>query len=193
MYRTKISLKSTQWLIFGKLRTLLDNTCIEKLVHAFISSRLDYCNSILYGCPSYEIQKLQSVQNAAARLITHSKKYDHINPILKELHWLPVQERIIFKNLLLVKKILSNEAPLYLSDFVEFYVPGRTNLRSTKSNVLILKRKDTKTTCKNYGWRDFRVFAPFLWNDLPVFIRQTESIDNFKKRLKTYLFVRHFR
>ena len=71
------------------------------------------------------------------------------------------------------------EAPLYLSDFVEFYVPGRTNLRSTKSNALILKRKDTKTTCKNYGWRDFRVFAPFLWNDLPVFIRQTESIDNF--------------
>ena len=166
---------------------------LSVLVHAFISSRLDYCNSILYGCPSYEIQKLQSVQNAAARLITHSKKYDHINPILKELHWLPVQERIIFKNLLLVKKILSNEAPLYLSDFVEFYVPGRTNLRSTKSNVLILKRKDIKTTCKNYGWRDFRVFAPFLWNDLPVFIRQTESIDNFKKRLKTYLFVRHFR
>ena len=59
----------------------------------------------VYGCPSYEIHKLQSVQNAAARLITHSKKYDHINPILKELHWLPVQERIIFKNLLLVKKI----------------------------------------------------------------------------------------
>ena len=110
----------------GKLRT-------EKLVHAFISSRLDDCNSILYGCPSYEIQKLQSVQNAAARLITQSKKYDHITPILKELHWLPVEERIIFKNLLLVKKILSNEAPLYLSDFVELYVPGRTNLRSTKS------------------------------------------------------------
>ena len=92
---------------------------------------------ILCGCPSYEIQKLQSVQNATARLITHGKKYDHITPILKELHWLPVEERIIFKNLLLVKKNLSNEAPLYLSDFVEFYVPGRTSLRSTKSNVLI--------------------------------------------------------
>ena len=99
---------------------------------------------------------------------------------------------IIFKNLLLVKKILSNEAPVYLSDLVEFYVPGRTNLRSTKSNVLILKRKDIKTTCKNYGWQYFRVFAPFLWNGLPVFIRQTESIANFKKCLKT-LFVRHFR
>ena len=64
-------------------------------------------------------------------------------------------------NILLVKKIVSNEAPLYLSDFVEFYVPGRTNLRSIKPNVLILKRKDTKTTCKNFGWRDFRLFAPF--------------------------------
>ena len=75
---------------------------------------------------------------------------------------------------------------------LNFYVPGRTNLRSTKSNVLILKRKNTRTICKNYGWRDFRVFAPFLCNDLPVFIKQTESIDTFKKRLKTYLFVKHF-
>ena len=88
---------------------------------------------------------MESVQNATARLITHSKKHDHITPIFKELHsWLPVEERIIFKNLLLVKKVLSNEAPLYLSDFVEFYVPGRTNFRSTKSNVLILKRKDVR-------------------------------------------------
>ena len=141
-------------------KPLLDNACIEKLVHAFICSRLDYCNSISYGCPSYENQKLRSVQSAAARLITHSKKYDHIT----------------LKNLLLVKKILSNEGPLYLSDFVEFYVPGRTNLRSIKSNVIILKRTNTKTTFKNYGWRYFIVFAPFLWNILPVTIRQTESI-----------------
>ena len=81
----------------GKLRTLSDNACFEKLVqHTFISLRLDYCNSNLYGWPSYEIQILQSVQNAAARLITHSKKYDHITPILKELHWLPVEEKIYF-------------------------------------------------------------------------------------------------
>ena len=87
---------------------------------------------------------MQSVQNAATRLITHCKKYDHITPILKELHWLHVEENIIFKNLLIVKKSLSNEAPLYLSYFVEIYIPGRTNLRSTKSNLLILRRTDTK-------------------------------------------------
>ena len=86
-------------------------------------------------------------------------------PFLRNYTGFLFKKELFLKNLLLVKKFLSNEAPLYLSDFVEFYVPGRTNLRSTKSNVLILKRKDTKTTCKNYGWRDFRVFAPFLWND----------------------------
>ena len=93
---------------------ILDNTCIEKLVHVFIYlySRLAYFNSILYGCPSYEIQ------------------YHHISLILKEVHWLSVEERIIFKNLLLAKKIVSNEAVLYLSDLIVIYVPGSTNLRS---------------------------------------------------------------
>ena len=105
-------------------------------------------------------------------------------PFLRNFTGFLLRKELFLKNLLLVKKILSNEAPLYVSDFVEFYVPGRTNLISTKSDVLILKRKDTKTTCKNYGWRDFRVFAPFLWNDLPVFIRKTESIVNFLKTFK---------
>ena len=73
-------------------------------------------------------------------------------PFLRNYTGLLLKKELFLKNLLLVKKIVSNEAPLYLSDFVEFYVPGRTNLRSTKSNVLILKRKDKKTTCKNYGW-----------------------------------------
>ena len=63
-----------------RIGNLLDNACI----HTYISSRLDYCNCISYDCPSYENQKLQSVQNAAARLVSHSKKYDHITPILKE-------------------------------------------------------------------------------------------------------------
>ena len=89
---------------------ILDNTCIEKLVHVFIFlySRLVYFNSILYGCPSYEIQ------------------YRHITLILKEVHWLLA--------------IVSNEAVLYLSDLIVIYVPGSTNLRSTKSDVLILKK-----------------------------------------------------
>ncbi len=61
----------------------------EKLVHAFMTSRLDYCNALLGGCPAFSINKL-IVQNAAARVLTRSRKYDHITPVLQSLHWLPI-------------------------------------------------------------------------------------------------------
>ncbi len=73
----------------------------EKLVHAFMTSRLDYCNALLGGCPASSINKLQIVQNAAARVLTRSRKYDHITPILQSLHWLPIKFRISYKILLL--------------------------------------------------------------------------------------------
>ena len=69
----------------------------ERVVHAFISSKLDYCNGLFYGLPSSEIQKLQRQQNAAARLITRTQKFDHITPVLINLHWLPIEHRVIFK------------------------------------------------------------------------------------------------
>ena len=85
----------------SRIRKFLSKKTTEILVHAFVSSKLDQCNSLLYNVPKCTLKKLQSVQNAAARLITCSKKYDHITPILKELHWLPVSERIKFKIMLL--------------------------------------------------------------------------------------------
>ena len=79
---------------------------VEILDHAFVSSKLDYCNSLLYNIPKYALNKLQFVQSAAARLITCSRKYGHITPILIDLHWLPIAERIKFKILLLTFKAL---------------------------------------------------------------------------------------
>ncbi len=70
-----------------KLRNMLPVSDAEKLVHAFMTSRLDYCNALLAGCPASSINKLQIVQNAAARVFTRSRKYDHITPILQSLHW----------------------------------------------------------------------------------------------------------
>ena len=90
----------------ARIRKHLIVQAIKTIVHSLISPRLDYCNSVLAGLPDCEITKLQSVQNAAAKLITLSRKFDHVTPILRELHWLPVHQHILFKVLVLVYKAL---------------------------------------------------------------------------------------
>ncbi|KAF7705582.1 hypothetical protein HF521_020868, partial [Silurus meridionalis] len=117
----------------------------EKLVHAFMTSRIDYCNALLVGCPSSLINKLQLVQNAAARILTRSRKYDHITPILSSLHWLPVKFRIDFKLLLLTYKALNGLAPMYFSSLLTRYNLPRS-LRSQNSGLLVVPRiaKSTK-------------------------------------------------
>ncbi|KAL9954606.1 hypothetical protein ACROYT_G042170 [Oculina patagonica] len=98
------------------IRKYLSRESTERLVHAFITSRLDYCNSLLYGAPEHQIKKLQRVMNASARLVYRAPKYCHITPLLRELHWLPVRFRIDFKILLITFKILHGVAPSYLKD-----------------------------------------------------------------------------
>ncbi len=93
----------------------------EKLVHAFMTSRLDYCNALLGGCPASSINKLQIVQNAVARVLTRSRKYDHITPILQSLHWLAIKFRISYKILLLTYKALNDLAPAYLTNLLSRY------------------------------------------------------------------------
>jgi len=89
---------------------------LQRLVQAFISSRLDYCNSVLYGVTDNLLQRLQSIQNATARLITRTGRREHISPVQHELHWLPVRRRVDFKLATLMFKSLHGCAPLYLSD-----------------------------------------------------------------------------
>ena len=86
------------------IRKYLSSTTTEILVHAFVSSKLDYCNSLLYGLPNYQVKKLQHVQNTTARLISLSRKHEYITPILLNLHWLPKHYRIVFKILLITYK-----------------------------------------------------------------------------------------
>ena len=80
--------------------------------------RIDSCNSLLYGLPDLQISKLQRIQNSAARLVTRSRTYDHVTPILPNLHWLPIRSRIDFKILLLTYQRLHGTAPAYLQDLV---------------------------------------------------------------------------
>ena len=85
------------------------------VVHAFVTSRIDYCNSLLYGISDYNINPLQRIQNSAAGIVTNTRKYDHITPILQKLHWLPVRQRIHFK-ILLTYKAINDMAPEYLCE-----------------------------------------------------------------------------
>ena len=152
-------------------------------IHAFISSRLDYCNSLYVGIDQSSLRRLQLVQNAAARLLTNTKKREHITPVLVSLHWLPVHFRVNFKVLLFVFKSLHGLAPPYLAELVEPYIPARA-LRSADMSLLRVRR----TNLRSRGDRAFAAAAPKLWNDLPFPIRNAQSIGAFKSLLKTHLF-----
>ena len=101
-----------------KIRKFLSRETTQILVNALVTSRLDYCNSILYGLPATELYKLQRVQNSAARLICNVGRFDHISPSLKMLHWLPIEFRIQFKILLITFKAIHGLAPAYLIELI---------------------------------------------------------------------------
>mgnify|MGYP001552403918 CR=1 FL=1 len=167
----------------SKIRKYLTTDAAEKLVHAFVTSRLDCNNSVLYGTAEYLMDKLQLIQNNAARVITQKKKHDHITSTLMSLHWLPVRYRIQYKVLLLAYKSQNNKAPVYLSDLLEPYVPSRS-LRSDQQHRLV----QPKARTKKYGDRALSTCAPKLWNDLPYSIKCAETVECFKTQLKTHLF-----
>lgn len=166
----------------GRIRKFLDFEATKLVVHALVTSRLDSLNALLYGLPSYDIARVQRVQNAAARVVSRTRKHDHITMVLKSLHWLPVQYRITFKILTLTYKALHGEAPVYISDLLTAYQPGR-NLRSAQQYLLVVPRTRT-----NWGSRAFSVAAPTLWNSLPLLIRQAPTLGSFQRQIKTHLF-----
>ena len=158
--------------------------------HAFISSRLGYCNSLLYGLLAYQIQSLQRVQNSAARLVFQESKFCHITPLLRALPWLPVANRIVFKILLLTLKAIHKLAPNYMSELVSLKDnEGRYYLRSNDGKLLNIPSCESLSTL---GDRSFYMAAPKLLNDLPLFIRNISSVNAFKKALKTHLFQKAF-
>ena len=87
----------TQLRKIGHIRRYLTDDAVKSLVNGLVTSRIDYCNALLYGIPNRLIEKLQCVQNTAARIITRTPRHSHITPVLKTLHWLPVQYRIQYK------------------------------------------------------------------------------------------------
>ena len=166
----------------NSIKKILTDETAATIIHALITSRIDNGNSLLTGITDRLLRKLQLVQNAAARILTKTRKFDHITPILKDLHWLPIHERIDFKILILTWKALNGTAPEYLMNLLLPYIPSRT-LRSSDKQLLVVSRASSA-----FGDRAFSVVAPTLWNLLPFNIRNCDSVQTLKKLLKTYLY-----
>ena len=171
----------------SKVRKQLNKNITETLVNSFITSRLDYCNSLLCALPNKIIQKLQYVQNGAAKLILLKRKRDHVTPLLKELHWLPIKYRTQFKVLVLTWKIMNDSAPKNISGLITEYKPSM-NLRSCNERFLL-----RSSIAKNSsGHRAFKNISPFLWNSIPSAVRKSKTVAEFKSKLKHHFFIEHF-
>ncbi len=166
------------------IRSSLRQQDVETVIHAFVTSQLDYCNSLLYGLSDNNIKRLQYIQNSAVRLIAHTIKNDHITSILYHLHWLPVSLRINYKILIFTYKALHNLSLTYLSDLLLPYVPARS-LRSSSEGLLVTP----KFLLVTMRARAFSVVAPRLWNVLPQNICQASSLLSFVNLLKTHFFL----
>ena len=167
------------------IRRYLTEEAAKRIMLATVTCRLDYCNSLLINLPNKDIERLQKVQNAAARLISRTPKSESAKPVLKRLHWLPIAYRIKFKIAVIIHRCLHDTAPSYLKSMLTQYVPTR-NLRSSKSSavILVVPRVNQKTV----GNRAFSVAGPAIWNALPTSIREIESTNVFKSKLKTHYF-----
>jgi len=144
----------------SKIRTYLDCESTETIIqHAFVTTNLDYCNAILYGLPKVLLNCLQLVQNTAARIVTFTRRYEHVISSLADLHWLPVEYRIICKILLLVYKAINGFSPSYIS------------------NLLL-----------SYSDQRFSIIGPKLWYSIPSSLRNANSLNCFQKNLKRHIY-----
>ena len=138
----------------SKVRPYITYKAASSIAVCLILSKLDYCNSLLSGLPPKQIKRLQAVENAAARTVMKCKKRDHITPILRQLHWLPIQKRICHKI------ISATYRSVYLSDFLQKHNPSRLLRSASRSLLDVPGPRDSKT--KRYGQRAFRYVAPSL-------------------------------
>ena len=166
----------------NKIRHLLDNDTTKIVMWALIISRLDYCNSQYIGSMQKDLQKLQQIQNRASRIIYLKRKYNSVTPCLMDLHWLRIQERVVYKvAVLMFHCIIDDTVLVYLKDPVHNCRTSRS-MRSFKwKNLSITQYKLSQVQNSS-----FAPVGPRIWNDLPLYIKAASSLTVFKKLLKTY-------
>lgn len=172
-----------------QVKKSLNEKCLRTLVQALVISRIDYCNSVLYGLPASTLQPLTSVLHYAAKLVKHLTPFDHVTPALRELHWLPIKARINFKICLLMYRVFTNSSPSYVSSLVTpcSSLQSRRGLRSSSQGDFAVTR-----SLRKFGNRAFAIAGPAEWNKLPDYIRKSSTPVIFKNNLKTYLFKMYY-
>jgi len=175
-------------MLIRSVRRFVSRAVLLSLVTALVLSRVDYGNAMLAGLPARQLCRLQSVLHAAARIVFSARKFDHMTPLLQELHWLRVPERITLKLASLVFRCLNGTAPVYLADSITRSADVDTRrslrLRSSSSTAVVVP-----VTCRStIGDRAFPVAAARAWNSLPSFVTSATSLSTFRRHLKTYLF-----
>ena len=174
-----------------RIRKYLNRDALLTLIHALVTTNIDYCNSLYYDIPNKCLKKLQSILNRAARLIFYLPPRTSTTKYLIQLHWLPIKARIEFKICLLVYKTLNFGKPKYLFDLlVRNSNSSHIALRSTGDPFKLNEPMALNNRAFNY--RSFSYCAPRLYNSLPITIKQAKSINTFKTMLKTYLFEKSY-
>ena len=159
------------------IRKVLDYDTDATLVHALVTSRLDTGKALLYEITERQLNKLQLTQNAAARMLTRTRKFHHVSPVLQRLHWLPVRYRIHFK-LLFIWKALHDIKPSFINELINLHIPSR-QLRSSNKRLLNVPR-----TLSSYGDCAFSYSAPRVWNALLADLRLCDSLDILRNDFK---------
>ena len=165
-----------------KIRQCINETAAKTMVQTMITSNIDYCNILLCGLPKSTLNYLSRVQKMSARFISKHGKYDQITPVLKNLHWLPVEQRIEYKVLVMIFKAINGLCPQYISELIQKRPFKRT--RADNNNDLAIPTIKRSS----FGGRAFMYVGPKLWNALPRELKNCNDIRVFKKKLKTVLF-----
>lgn len=171
------------------IRPLITTDVAKSVACSLISSRLDYCNSLLHGTSAKNIHRLQVVQNDLARAVLMTGRRSSATESLKTLHWLPITERINYKIAVTVYKLRQSHSPQYLSELLVNYQQPRT-LRS--SDKLLLREPEGPVRKLALSTKAFSVFAPSVWNSLTLNCRMCTSLNSFKRTLKTELFIKAY-
>jgi hypothetical protein len=164
------------------IRPLIDLPTARMVAQGVVTSRLDYCNGLLYGTSTRNIERLQVAQNSLARAVCQATWSTSATDLRRSLHWLPVRQRIDYKLAVVTFKARSTGVPAYLASLVEDYVPSRT-LRS--ADQFLLRSPCVKLVCSR---KAFSVNAPIVFNSLSYNCRSARTLSSFKQSLKTYLF-----